>query len=107
VVVETAYPFTLDFADDWPNLIGLPEQLVPGYPASPQGQARNFRDVMSVLRAVPNGRGLGVFYWDATWTAVTGNGFDPADPSSGNAWENQALFDFDETSLPALDELTP
>jgi len=27
------------------------------------------RDVMSVVRGVPNGRGLGVFYWDATWTS--------------------------------------
>ena len=31
MVVETAYPFTLDGNDSFPNLIGLPEQLVPGY----------------------------------------------------------------------------
>jgi arabinogalactan endo-1,4-beta-galactosidase len=48
--------------------------------------------------------GSGVFYWDATWTAVTGNGWDPTDPSSGNGWENQALFDFDGKALPALIE---
>ena len=107
IVVETAYPFTFDDGDGWPNLIGLPEQLVPGYDASPEGQRRNFRDVLSILRAVPNGRGLGAFYWDATWTAVPGNGFDPADPASGNAWENQALFDFDGAPTPAMDELAP
>lgn len=105
IVVETAYPFTFDDADGWPNLIGLPEQLVPGYDASPEGQRRNLRDVLSILRAVPDGRGLGAFYWDATWTAVPGNGFDPADPASGNAWENQALFDFDGAPTPALNEL--
>jgi arabinogalactan endo-1,4-beta-galactosidase len=62
------------------------------------------RDVMAVVRAVPNGRGLGVFYWDAAWTAVPGNGWDGADPATGNAWENQALFDFDDIVLPTLDE---
>ena len=33
------------------------------------------RDVMSIERAVPNGRGLGVFYWDASWTGVPGDEF--------------------------------
>ncbi len=107
VVAETAYPFTLGFEDDQSNVIGLESQLVSGYPATPEGQARNFRDVLSIVRAVPNGRGLGAFYWDATWTAVPGNGWDPNDPSSGNSWENQALFDFDDLALPALDELRP
>jgi arabinogalactan endo-1,4-beta-galactosidase len=104
MVVETAYPFTLDGLDDTPNIIGLPEQLVAGYPATPEGQAANLRDVISIVRAVPDGRGLGVFYWDATWTAVAGNGWDPTDPGSGNGWENQALFDFEERALPALSE---
>jgi arabinogalactan endo-1,4-beta-galactosidase len=107
LVAETAYPFTLGYADDHPNSIGLESQLVSGYPATPEGQARNFRDVLSILRAVPNGRGLGAFYWDATWTAVPGNGWDPADPLSGNAWENQALFDFDSVALPAMSEFKP
>ncbi|HYP87498.1 MAG TPA: arabinogalactan endo-1,4-beta-galactosidase [Polyangiaceae bacterium] len=107
VVAETAYPFTLGFEDNQSNAIGLESQLVPGYPASPEGQARNLRDVLSIVRAVPNGRGLGAFYWDATWTAVPGNGWDPADPNSGDTWENQALFDFDDVALPAMDEFRP
>jgi arabinogalactan endo-1,4-beta-galactosidase len=74
IVVETAYPFTLDAGDSTGNSIGLQDQLIPGYPATPAGQAANFRDIMSIVRAVPNGHGLGVFYWDATWTAVPGNG---------------------------------
>jgi len=41
---------------------------------------------------------------DATWTGVPGNGWDPADPTSGNAWENQALFDFDDKPVPAMRE---
>jgi arabinogalactan endo-1,4-beta-galactosidase len=107
MVAETAYPFTLGFNDSFPNAIGLPEQLVPGYPATPADQARYFRDVMSIVRAVPDGHGLGVSYWDATWTAVPGNGWDPTDPTSGNNWENQALFDFADLPLPAMDEYRP
>jgi arabinogalactan endo-1,4-beta-galactosidase len=42
--------------------------------------------------------------WEPAWTAVPGNGWDPADPLSGNAWENQAMFDFDGRALPALQE---
>jgi arabinogalactan endo-1,4-beta-galactosidase len=105
LVAETAYPFTLGWKDGWPNVIGTPEQLVAGYPATPQGQAANLRDVLSIVRAVPGGRGLGAFYWDATWTAVPGNGYDPTDPASGDAWENQAMFDFEDRALPVMREL--
>jgi arabinogalactan endo-1,4-beta-galactosidase len=107
VVAETAYPFVLADADGWGNLIGSPGQLVPGYPATPEGQAANQRDVLSIVRAVPNGRGLGAFYWDATWTGVIGNGWDPTNPASGNAWENQALFDFAGYPTPAMDAYRP
>lgn len=44
---------------------------------------------------------------DLPWTAVDGAGWDPADPSSGNAWENQALFDFTGKLLPAARNLSP
>lgn len=107
IVVETAYPFTLANDDGWENIIDLESELTNGYPATPEGQRAMLRDVMSIVRAVPDGRGLGVFYWDATWTGVPGNGWDPADPTSGNAWENQALFDFNDRALPALREFHP
>ncbi|HLC04332.1 MAG TPA: glycosyl hydrolase 53 family protein [Anaerolineales bacterium] len=103
IVVETAYAFT-DQEDDFLPNIASPSMATPGYPFTPEGQQAMLRDVMAVVRAVPNGRGLGVFYWDATWTAVPGNGWDSTDPGSGNGWENQALFDFDDRVLPAPDE---
>ena len=58
--------------------------------------------MFDAVAAVPNGRGLGVFYWEPAWTAVAGAGWDPTNPSSGNGWENQALFDYDDRALPAL-----
>ncbi|GHE56363.1 hypothetical protein GCM10017771_79100 [Streptomyces capitiformicae] len=39
---------------------------------------------------------------ESTWTAVTDNGWDPTDASSGNGWENQALFGYDDRALPAM-----
>ena len=109
IVVENSYPFTLadDSVDPWENVIRSQSQLVPGYPATPEGQAANFRAVQDVVASAPGGRGLGVVSWEPAWTAVPGNGWDPADPTTGNAWENQAMFDFDGRALPALQEFAP
>jgi arabinogalactan endo-1,4-beta-galactosidase len=104
VIVETAYPFTLSENDDEENVINSSGQLTSGYPATPQGQASNFKDVLSAARA---GGAIGVFYWEPTWTAVRGNSWDPTNPSSGDQWENQALFDYSSKALPALSEFRP
>ncbi|WP_426225774.1 glycoside hydrolase family 53 protein [Pseudarthrobacter sp. DSP2-3-2b1] len=109
IVVETSYPFTL--ADNpnapWENVITSTSQLVKNYPATPAGQAANFRAVQDVVASAPGGRGLGAVYWEPAWTSVPGNGWDPADPSSGNAWENQAVFDYNNRALPAINEFWP
>lgn len=109
VILEVAYPFTLD--DDAPaagNIIDQPSELVDGYPATEAGQAAWFRAVQDVVASAPGGRGLGVVYWEPAWTAVDGGGWDPEDPTSGNAWENQAMFGFDDRLLPLVAaELAP
>jgi arabinogalactan endo-1,4-beta-galactosidase len=102
LLVETSYPFTGADADNYENIIT--KQVQPGYCFTPDGQAKFLADVMSIVRAVPSGHGLGVMWWDATWIAVPGNGWDPAEPASGNNWENQALFDYNNRPLPALDD---
>ncbi|MGW1783344.1 glycoside hydrolase family 53 protein [Streptomyces sp. NPDC002143] len=101
-LAETAYPFRLDSDDSLTNQIDLSSELVTGYPATPAGQLAWMNAVANIVEAVPNGRGLGVFYWEATWTAVTGNGWDPADATSGNGWENQALFGYDDKALSSM-----
>jgi arabinogalactan endo-1,4-beta-galactosidase len=103
IVAEFAYAFTI-LEDDGLANIANRSMGTEGYPFTPVGQRDMLRDVMSVVRGVPEGRGLGVFYWDATWTAVSGNGWEATNPASENAWENQALFDFDDRALPALME---
>lgn len=106
LVVETAYPFTTAADDTHPNVVG-PDQLVPGFPATEAGQASYLRAIQNVVAGLPDGRGIGVVYWEGAWTAVPGSGWDPADPSSGNAWENQAVFDFHDRLLAARWELAP
>jgi arabinogalactan endo-1,4-beta-galactosidase len=100
IVVETAHAFTRENNDEETNIIL--GQIVPGYPFTQAGQVKMLADVMAIVRAVPDGRGLGIFWWEATWTAVKGNGWSPANPKSGNNWENQALFGYQNQALPAM-----
>jgi arabinogalactan endo-1,4-beta-galactosidase len=85
----------------------VPGELVAGYPATPASQAAEFRAVQDAVVSAPGGRGLGAVYWEPAWTAVPGAGWDPEDPASGNAWENQAMFDHAGRLLPAARELLP
>jgi arabinogalactan endo-1,4-beta-galactosidase len=101
VIVETAYPFTLLENDGEKNTIHSLSQLPSGYPATSAGQASNFKAVLSAARS---GGAIGMFYWEPTWTAVKGNGWDPTNPNSGCQWENQALFDYDGKALQAMSE---
>lgn len=98
IVVETAYPWTLGWFDGTHNPVGLPEQLLPGYTATPEGQRAFLATVLATVRATPGGRGRGVFWWEPEWIAA---------PGLGSSWENLALFDEHGQALPALDVFTP
>jgi arabinogalactan endo-1,4-beta-galactosidase len=102
IVAETAYGFTTAEDDHEPQIFNASLAATAGIPASPAGQVTAFRRVCDVVTGVPNARGIGVFYWEPTWTAVRGAGWDPANPASGDGWENQAWFDFNDRALPAL-----
>ena len=92
-VLETAYPWTLQWFDDTHNIVGVSRQLLEGYPATPDGQARYLTDLIEVVRQAHAGRGRGVFWWSPEWTG--GSGF-------GSSWENMTLFDETGRALPAL-----
>lgn len=95
ILAEVAYPFTLGWNDWTNNIVGLPSHLVNGYPATPQGQ----RDFLNVIRQIMKGdpNGLGFCYWGTEWVAFYG-----PQASNGSSWENQALWDFDNKVLPAI-----
>ena len=108
VLAETAYPWTLNSDDPTASLsFSTASELETGYPATPAGQQAMFRDTLSIVQAVPGGLGLGAFYWEPTWTVVKGNGWDPTNPSAGDGWENQAMFDFNDTALPVISDYAP
>ena len=126
IVAETSWAYTLEDGDGFANTIDKQSQT-SRYEVSPQGQVTAFRDVVAAVAAVPNGRGIGVFYWEPTWIPVGpagdlesnrakweehGSGwatsfassYDPDDAGrwfGGSAVDNQALFDFGGKALPS------
>jgi len=99
IIAETAYPFTMDNADLQQNVIYSIAQLSKDYPATEAGQYNNLRDVM---KAAEEAGAIGVFYWEPTWIAIEGNGWNPMDANSGDSWDNQTLFNFKGIANPAL-----
>jgi arabinogalactan endo-1,4-beta-galactosidase len=100
VLAETAYAYTLENGDSLSNNFGENEENEGGYRATVQGQAQLVRDVMEAVAQVPNGKGLGIFYWEPDWIPVDGAGWKDGE---GNGWDNQAMFDFQGNALPSLD----
>lgn len=100
LVLEAAYPYATTDADGYGNLAGEGVQEAGGFMPTVQGQATAIRDIMAAVAQVPNGRGLGIFYWEPAWIPVKDAGWATG---QGNAWENQAMFDFDGNALPSLD----
>lgn len=83
-----------------------------GYPMTPLGQARFMRDIMGIVRDVPDGLGAGFCYWEPAWLPVPGSEWateqgrayvGETDRAGGNEWANQALFDYHGNALPTLE----
>lgn len=98
MVVETAYPFSTAGEDASPNLLGA-DSLIPGYPATPQGQLDYLTDLTQ--RVVDSG-GVGVVYWEPAWVSTSCK----TRWGTGSNWENAAWFDLrSHEALPAFDFL--
>lgn len=87
MIVEAAYPWTMDHADNYNNIFGQ-DALVNGYPATKEGQ-RDF--MIELAKEIMDGGGTGLMYWEPAW--VTSN--MKTKWGTGSAWENNTLFDFD------------
>ncbi|HWS34291.1 MAG TPA: glycosyl hydrolase 53 family protein [Actinoplanes sp.] len=91
VIAETAYQFTTADADSEKNSIPG-TVLCDGIPATSAGQAQQFTWTQNTAR---NAGAIGVFYWEPTWYAIKGNGWDPANINgTGDGWDNMAVFDW-------------
>lgn len=99
MVVETAYPYTMDGADSLPNLLGR-DAVVRGYPATPDGQRRYMVDL---TEAVVDAGGDGVVYWAPDWISTACK----TRWGTGSSWENATWFDLHHhwQALPVLEFL--
>lgn len=101
IVVETAYPWTLNGPEGSPLIVRQEEQLHAGYPATVEGQSRYLADFAAVIRETPGGLGAGYHYWEPCWI--------PSKPEwsvgHANNWANLTLFDFAGRKLASLDTL--
>ena len=97
VLVETAYPWTTDYADPLGNVLGE-DALMKAYPATPLGQKQYMTDV---TRTVLENGGVGVVYWEPGWVST----HCKTPWGVGSSWENATFFDFhrDNEVLPAID----
>lgn len=98
MILETAYSWTMDNADEYGNIFGE-DSRVDGYPATPAGQKAY---VIDLTQQVVDGGGDGLMYWEPAW--ITSDMRDLW--GQGSSWENNAFFDFQGEELPVFDFLT-
>jgi arabinogalactan endo-1,4-beta-galactosidase len=97
LIAETSYPFTLGWNDLTNNIVGLDDQILDEYPATPQGQKDFFKKIIEICSEIPNC--IGFCYWGGEWVSYKGSTAE-----DGSAWENQAFWDFENNGLPILNE---
>lgn len=100
MIVETAYPWTLDATPESAGNIMGQDFLVEGYPGTPAGQ-RQF--LIDLAQSVLSNGGLGVVYWEPAWVSTSCRTIW----GQGSHWENATFFDFkqDNEVLSGIDFL--
>jgi arabinogalactan endo-1,4-beta-galactosidase len=96
-VVETAYPWTESSTRHQEGVLNDGRKAtLPGFPVSPEGQARFLLRLKSIIADVPGGHGKGLLYWAPTWISA---------PGQKTPYANLATFDYSGAALPAVDAL--
>lgn len=96
MVVETAYPHSLDNVDEANNILG-DDALIPGYEASPKGQ-REY--LMDLARKLDEGGAEGLIYWEPAWISTECSTLW----GQGSHWDNATFFDAETSkALPAFE----
>jgi arabinogalactan endo-1,4-beta-galactosidase len=99
VAVEVAYPWTMTPPDEHPLIFNKPEWIYPGFPPSVDGQRKWLLELIRRIKEVPDGLGLGLYYWEPCWIP-----FKPTwSVGHENNWANLTLFDYRGNKLPSLD----
>jgi arabinogalactan endo-1,4-beta-galactosidase len=82
MVVETGYPFEGTWSGDWIT-----------HPITPAGQRQFLIDLVTHVRNLPQGRGLGVVFWAPEWIWVSGQ---------TSSWGWKTLYDDGGVALPGM-----
>ncbi len=98
MILETAYPWTAENADGYPNIFSGMESFA-NYPISKTGQYEYLKDLTA---AIIDAGGIGIMYWEPTW--ISSKMKD--NWGTGSSWENNALFDFNGNALQAVEYMT-
>ena len=85
MIVETAYPFTLDNADSANNILDK-ASLINSYPSTQQGQLDYLNDLKTIIF---QSGGAGIIYWEPSWVSTGCNTLW----GKGSHWDNATLFD--------------
>ncbi len=86
MIVETAYPWTLDYVEETASNI-LTEGL-KDYPITSEGQRSYMHDLSQSLIT---SKALGVIYWEPAWVSTKCSTLW----GQGSHWENATFFEFD------------
>lgn len=87
MIVETAYPFTLESKDNASNILGE-DSLISNFPASVDGQHNYLEYLKSKLIS---GGAEGLIYWEPAWVSTRCKTLW----GTGSHWENSTLFNFE------------
>lgn len=85
MIVETAYPFTLNNADSAGNNLNA-GSILPNFPATQQGQL-DF--LITLTEKIKSAGGSGVVYWEPAWVSTGCSTLW----ATGSHWDNATLFD--------------
>jgi arabinogalactan endo-1,4-beta-galactosidase len=91
MIVETAFPGVASRRD------GEPPKPILGIDPGPQGQAKYAQLLCHLVAAVPDGKGIGVFWWGAEYQPLPGVNLA--------GYENSSFFDRDGDARPVAGAL--
>lgn len=92
MIVETAYPFTMENIDDAGNILG-DNALTSGFPPTQQGQLDYLLVLQNEIKKVG---GEGLIYWEPAWVSTSCK----TRWGTGSHWDNAVLFD--KNNMPTL-----
>ena len=86
IVAETAFP--------WNNTVPASYNPNLGIPLSPAGQIEYTIALASIVKGVPNGQGVGIFWWGTEYVQLSGYNLA--------SFQKTSFFDYGGNALPVL-----